>query len=285
MIQTDLTENAQLEFAHEDNIVDQTPKTKWQANAVSDKAALPPDVQAIGSDQVTPLPQMVTPTVLPLSGSGTFEAGLKFSLGSKTMGVPFSEVKSPVAPVLLPPVIEAAEGYLELVTQSAVKLGVDSRMRREFAKKSLRLVKDLGVCTLSSKHEARRQMVLGQSLRLLRRYHAAARAFREASKYRGSRVQALMGLGWCQKRIGRMDLAVTTLTRALAIAPEDPRLHYNLACYLALSGQFRAAVYELAWALELEPSLRRRAVWEPDFDQLRSAPAFAALTSVRNSAK
>lgn len=268
--------------------MDQTPKTKWQSEAISQDPGVAPIPQPAGSDQLPPLPQLslFKPlTTPPSSKTGAIEVDSGLHTEGKTIGVNFAKPKTVVAPALLPPAIETAEGYLELVTRPAVKLGVHSRMRRDFAKKSLQLAVDTGLCESSPKHEARRQMVIGQSLRLLRRYRAAAQAFREASKHRPSRVDALMALGWCQKRMGRSDQAVASLTRALSIAPEDARLHYNLACYLSISGQFRAAVYELAWALEIEPSLRRRALVEPDFDQLRSAPAFAALTSSRTSAK
>jgi tetratricopeptide (TPR) repeat protein len=265
--------------------VEHTPKTNWQPNSVSSTDGAPAAAQPIGSDQLPPLPQLVKPSVLPFVGSGVFGGDFDISKGAATMNVEFPHPKPLSPPALLPSAIETAEGYLELVTQPAVKLGVDSRMRRDFARKSLALAKSVRAAELSAKHEARRQMVIGQSLRLLRRYHSAARAFREASRFRASRVEALMALGWCQKRLGQADQAVATLTRALAIAPEDPRLHFNLACYLSLSGQYRAAVYELAWALELEPTLRRRAIWEPDFDQLRTAPAFVALTSPRSLAK
>ena len=123
------------------------------------------------------------------------------------------------------------------------------------ALKSLDLANRCGACVYEPKHESRRQMVIGQSYRILHRYPAAISAFRRASKHRDARVEALMAMGWCQKRIGRTDLAVVSLTRALAIVPENARLHYNLACYLACEGQARAAIYELAWALQIEPRL------------------------------
>ncbi len=191
----------------------------------------------------------------------------------------FLDELSSTAPRLpLPASIHSAEGYLELVTQAALRLGVHRDVRRKFAMKSLELATEAGPQAISE-YEARRQMVIGQSRRLLKRYSAAINSFRLASKHRPTRVKALMATGWCQKRLGRADLAVVTLTRALSIVPEDARLHYNLACYLSLSGQYRAAVYELAWALELKPSLRARAKYEGDLEALHGSPAFESLTA------
>lgn len=193
----------------------------------------------------------------------------------------FSKLIAALGPALLPAAVEAAEGYLELVTRPAVRLGVNLKLRRQYAKKALQLASDFSPGLLEPQHEARRQMVIGQSLRVLRRYRMATKSFRQASKYRPLRVEALLAMGWCQKRSGNVDQAVVSLNRALAIVPDDGRLHYNLACYLACLGQHRAAVYELAWALELEPKLQTRAVAEADFDTLRLFPAFVALTQPR----
>jgi tetratricopeptide (TPR) repeat protein len=293
---------AQEEIAQRNLIVDQTPKAQWQANVISGEdgpthaAAESHSGGNGGSPHAADL--NVTP---PLKVSGTEKIAVPLiSLGSsdgdcapagKTIDLsqcqPSFVSKTDLAklvPLAVPAAIEMAEGYLELVTKPAVQLGVSGKRRRDFARKALKLAVQHGIC-LVPKYEARRQMVIGQSRRLLKRYEGAASAFRRAAKHRPLRLDALIGLGWCQKRTGRVDLAVVSLTRALAIAPEDPRLHYNLACYLSLSGQFRAAVYELAWALELEPALRHRAVIEPDFDPIHASPAFAALTSARRSGK
>lgn len=193
----------------------------------------------------------------------------------------FAKLSAALMPVLLPAAIEMAEGYIELVTGPAARLGVHLRFRRSYARKSLRLARGCGKCIHDPKHEARRQLVIGQAYRLLGRYKAATTALRRASTCRSLRLEALMAMGWCQKRSGALNGAVVSLNRALAIAPDDARLHYNLACYLAGLDQHRAAIYELAWALELEPRLQARALAESDFDCLRIYPAFTALTVAR----
>ncbi len=241
-----------------------------------------------------PLPKTkvpVSPETIPLGGdNASFTNSLSGDkidqVGgvSKTTWTPFdlSSVETPSSFLpshqAIPAAIESAEGYLELVTRPASRLGVSSSFRRRFAKRSLRLAIDCGSCADNPKFEARRQMVIGQSRRLLRRYEKATTAFRRAAKHRPTRIDALMAIGWCQKRLGNFEQSIVALTRALAIAPEDPRLHYNLACYLCCLGDFRAAIYELAWAIELKPALRNRALAEPDLTLLRNFPAFAALT-------
>ena len=196
-------------------------------------------------------------------------------------------IGSHVPPLMLavPAAIETAEGYVELVTLAAARLGVDQKLKKKFAANALSLAISSGECWHNAKHEARRQMVMGHALRILRRHRAASIAFRTASKNRASRLEALRALAKCQRRLGQFAEGIVTLTRALAITPEDPRLHYNLARYLCVSGQCRAAIYELAWALELNPKLKTRAIQDADFELMRAAPAFLSLTATRSLAK
>lgn len=259
--------------------MDHIPKIQSKPAIIAGEAGNPQDAKG----QVPPGPQDLSqpsPVV-----NGNFSSGNFPSNSENQFFLPVPKAKVPPLLLAVPSGIETAEGYIELVTQAASRLGVNRGMKRLFAKKALQLAVDCGECWHNAKHEARRQMVIGQSLRLLKRYRSASAAFRKAAKHRPMRVEALMALGWCQKRSGLMTEAIVSLTRALAITPEDARLHYNLACYLCVSGQCRAALYELAWAVELDSSLRNRAVLDADFDGLRTAPAFFALTATRSAAK
>jgi tetratricopeptide (TPR) repeat protein len=175
----------------------------------------------------------------------------------------------------IPRQLVVAQGYLELATGPASRLGLAPKLRRQ----TLRQVFSLAVnCRVQKCHQPARHLLIGQALRLLGKYRGASDALRKASSDRCLRRDALLGLAWCQKRLGLLEDAIATVTRALAASPNDADLHYNLACYLALAMQPRAAIYELAWALELKPRLRQRASVEPDFDPLRCFEAFAALT-------
>jgi len=171
----------------------------------------------------------------------------------------------------------AAQGYLELATGPAARLGLAPTLRRKTLRQALQLAVK---CRVDTHHQPARHLLIGQSLRLLGKHRSAIAPLRKASFDRLLRRDALLGLAWCQKRLGWLDDAITTITRALAANPDDADLHYNLACYLALAIQPRAAIYELAWALELKPRLRQRAGGEADFDSLRCYEAFAALTDM-----
>jgi len=174
----------------------------------------------------------------------------------------------------LPRRLLEAQGYLELATGPAARLGLASSLRRKTLRTALRLAVR---CVVDEEHRSARNLLIGQVLRLLGRYRLALVALRKASSDRALRRDALLGMAWCQKRLGWVDESVVTITRALANAPDDADLHYNLACYLALVMQPQSALYELAWAIELKPRLRRRAIGEADFDSLRCTTAFWAI--------
>jgi tetratricopeptide (TPR) repeat protein len=65
----------------------------------------------------------------------------------------------------------------------------------------------------------------------------AAEGFRRALREDPSSVDAMNGLAACFDRMGRFDLARTHYERALANAPNDPRLYANLATSLDLQGK------------------------------------------------
>lgn len=89
-----------------------------------------------------------------------------------------------------------------------------------------------------------------------------------------------LAMGWCYKRIGRVDLAIRALERALKTAPKDALIHYNLACYHSLAGRKRSALLHLSRAFGLDPNYRCLVDSESDFDPLRSDPEFQALNRV-----
>ena len=88
---------------------------------------------------------------------------------------------------------------------------------------------------------------------------------------------AALALGWCFKRTNRLAQAIDSLERALREHPDEPLLHYNLACYWSLAGNSTKALDALSTALDLDPELRSLIAEEQDFDQLRGNPAFDRL--------
>ena len=96
-------------------------------------------------------------------------------------------------------------------------------------------------------------------------------------------IRVRIALGWCYKRIGRLDLAIYSLDQALAIEPDEPLLRYNLACYLSLAGQKRRALRFLFQAMSSNPIYREMAQSESDFDPIRSDPEFRAICAALES--
>ncbi len=190
-----------------------------------------------------------------------------------------SQPKSAIPPLMLvlPPEIEAAEGYLELISGPATQFGVRPKFRRMFARKALDLLNHVGECWHNPRHEARRQLAIGHAYRLLKQYDLAANAFRKAASFRAFRAGAMAAAGMCEKKMGRLGEAITSLTRALSVNPDIARFHFQLARCLCLAGQNSAALFELGFAIHLDAELTHRAFLCADFDSLRSSAAFRSL--------
>ncbi|MDR3316803.1 MAG: hypothetical protein LBS68_01865 [Puniceicoccales bacterium] len=62
-------------------------------------------------------------------------------------------------------------------------------------------------------------------------------------------VVVLQRLGEIYSSIGRLEDGLRTDIRASFLAPEDPHVHYNLACSFARSGQPRFALDHLKLAM------------------------------------
>src|SRR5439155_8280412 len=69
--------------------------------------------------------------------------------------------------------------------------------------------------------------------------------------------------------------AVEILRKGVAAMPENANLHYNLACFAALSGSEEDAFDHLRRAIELSPSFREAARADSDFEPVRDDPRFA----------
>ncbi len=101
----------------------------------------------------------------------------------------------------------------------------------------------------------------------------------QAAALRPGDIGVAISLGWCYKRTHRLAQAIDALERAGQGHPEEPLLHYNLACYWSLAGNPAKSLDALTTALDLDPDLRRLIDGEGDFDSLREHPEFARLIS------
>lgn len=118
----------------------------------------------------------------------------------------------------------------------------------------------------------------GEALRSLERYREALKPLEVAASLRPGDIGVAIALGWCYKRTHRLAQAIDALERAERHNPEEPLLHYNLACYWSLAGNPAKALDCLTVALDLDPDLRSLIPVESDFDQLRGDPEFERLT-------
>jgi len=154
-----------------------------------------------------------------------------------------------------------AEGYLE-------------RGLPQYALKALSRLGDpnqFGVSTL---------YLWGEALRALERYEEAVPPLRRVSEAEPETIHVWLALGWCYKRTGHLELAISALESALQADPNEPLLHYNLACYQSLAGDKNASLGHLAQALAMDSHYRTLIDEESDFDSLRNDPEFQAITSI-----
>jgi len=121
----------------------------------------------------------------------------------------------------------------------------------------------------------------GEALRSLKHYREALRPLEVAAALRPADTRVALALGWCYKRTNRLAQAIDSLDRAIREHPDEPLLHYNLACYWSLAGNGSKALGQLSAALELDPDLRSLIAQESDFNQLRGNPEFERLVMGR----
>ncbi len=120
----------------------------------------------------------------------------------------------------------------------------------------------------------------GEALRELERWSEAIAALNVAAEGLPEDLPIYIAQGWCYKRLGRIDLAITALEKGVEIDPNSAIAHYNLACYWSLAGNKRQSLMFLSRAIEMDAEYRSRVASESDFDTIRNDPAFQALTSV-----
>lgn len=120
----------------------------------------------------------------------------------------------------------------------------------------------------------------GEALRALGEWESALVPLERAADGPRGRVEAAMGLGWCFKRLGRIADAISVLRRAIEANPDQPVLHYNLACYHSVAGDVAAAIEHLTRAITMDGRFRDLTGTERDFDAIRTDPRFVAATVV-----
>jgi tetratricopeptide (TPR) repeat protein len=179
--------------------------------------------------------------------------------------------------VLRQQVLREAEGYLELMMAAPQELALSAEMRHRLAR---RVLKTLERTDFSGPRKAQQLYFQGQALRAMDLFGQAVRPLEQSAEIDPENIHVWLALGWCYKRVGRLDLAIQALEEALEVDSEAPILYYNLACYWSLAANVKKAVHNLRIAFELDPNYRDLVDAEHDFDPIRNHPGFQAIREV-----
>jgi len=188
-------------------------------------------------------------------------------------------VRSPVIEAVAQATLRRAAGCVELCEPIA---SGDEQASATVARLLRRALAEIATLPADVQLTPQSSLVAGAALRSLGEWQAAIAPLERASLAgpRASRLEAWMGLGWCWKRLERVDLAIAALESGLEVFPGLPVLHYNLACYHSLAGNVPAAIDHLQKAIELDDTFRDLTGSERDFDAIRSDPRFVAVVHV-----
>ncbi len=170
--------------------------------------------------------------------------------------------------------LSQAEGWLDLVSRPARKLGIQSNLRRSVARRALSIALPLEV---DSGNRWRKELIVGRALFLLGKSRRAITHLCRATALCPENRSAWRLLAACHRRTHDYASAVSVLGTATSHNPEDAFLHFDLARSLSLAGAVDRSLLELQWALDLEPLLRKRLLRENAFELLREHPEFRAI--------
>ena len=172
--------------------------------------------------------------------------------------------------------MRAAEGLLDLIMVFADRWLPTAANRDRVARRALAVLADFQP---GDRHYGHVQYLRGQAYRAMEQFAAAIRPLEDAAAAEDN-IHTYLALGWCYKRVERLDLAIEALERALEQAPCEAIIHYTLACYWALVGNKDRAIDYLAQSFEIDPDYRDLVANESDFDGIRDDPDFRMATSV-----
>ena len=174
-------------------------------------------------------------------------------------------------------ILREASGYIEL---GELLVHQDAPVPPSGQKLLHRALDLLAVLPEPTRSTAIAKLLEGEALRALGRFEEGLVALRLVTEQEPKRLEAWLGMGWCLKRLGRLDDAILSLEQGLRASPRQPILLYNLACYHSLAGGVQAAIEHLTKAISLDGRYRDLTGAEPDFDPIRQDPRFVAVTHV-----
>ena len=107
--------------------------------------------------------------------------------------------------------------------------------------------------------------------------HFMAEFLEIARRHRPENVEALAELGHVYTRLGRYQEGLDVDQLLVRLVPDNPTVHYNLACSLALCGEVDEAFDQLEVAVRLGYRDGAHLAEDEDLQSLRPDPRFAAL--------
>jgi len=174
-------------------------------------------------------------------------------------------------------ILREASGYIELGELLVQPDGPVPLSAEKLLNRALAMLATLPEPTRSTPVA---KLLEGEALRASGRWEESLAALRLVAEQEPKRLESWLGMGWCLKRLGRLDEAIAALGQGLAASPREPILLYNLACYHALAGRVQAAIEHLTNAISLDDRYRDLTLAERDFDPIRKDPRFVAITHV-----
>ncbi len=108
--------------------------------------------------------------------------------------------------------------------------------------------------------------------------------YETALRHRPGNLEALAELAHVYTRLGRVQEGLAVDRKLAELEPENPTVHYNLACSLALSGAKSAALDALERAAKLGYTDGEFLQGDEDLEALRSEPRFQELVARLKSA-
>lgn len=174
-------------------------------------------------------------------------------------------------------ILRHAAGYVELAEMLVDGMSPVPPSARRLLLRALQTLAELPPETRGLPNAS---VLEGEALRALGEWQRAIVPLSRAATEAPDRLEAWLGLGWCLKRLGRLDEAIQALERGRDASPRQAIVLYNLACYHSLAGNVPAAIENLTQAIALDDRYRDLTGTESDFDPIRSDPRFQAATHV-----
>ncbi len=173
--------------------------------------------------------------------------------------------------------LNEAEGYLDLILVFVDRWKLATALRDRLAYRALDCLNRID---WPEDQQGEVFYLKGQAYRAMERYRQAVPLLQTAAQFEPFNVPVWLALGWCYKRMNRLDLAIESLEEASEVDSEQAIIQYNLACYWSLAGNVDQAVFYLSRAFDIDINFRNLVSGESDFDPIRSEDEFRMLNGL-----